>query len=189
MLHYSSDPPSLRVLQASAAILRTTLPVCHVTPYASRLKLNTDIGIIQLATRILGSGIQRRPRMTTQRHNLNVCTRKLSQDFRSGRTTTVVRPGFRRPLPHALSTRSRTHFPGGGSGCTFAPVIVTGAWGKDAALGLNDRLRCSRRFGLVRGGSCPQWRGHDCRFTPLIRSACGSFCSPSHSVCVHTNTD
>lgn len=80
-LHYSSDPPSSHVLQASAAILRTTHLVCHATPYASRQKLNTDIGIIQLATRISGSGIQRRPRVTMQGHNLDVRTRKLSQDF------------------------------------------------------------------------------------------------------------
>lgn len=80
-LHYSSDPPSSHVLQASAAIHRTTLPVCHATPYASRQKLNTDIGIIQLATRISGSGTQRRLRTITQGHNLDVRTRKLSQDF------------------------------------------------------------------------------------------------------------
>lgn len=80
-LHYSSDPPSSHVLQASAAILRTTHLVCHATPYASRQKLNTDIGIIQLATRISGSGIQRRPRMTTQGHNLDIRTRQLSHDF------------------------------------------------------------------------------------------------------------
>lgn len=79
-LHYSSDPPSSYVLQASAAILWTTRPVCHATPYASCQKLNTDIGIIQLATRISGSGIQCRPRMTTQGHNLDVRTRQLSQD-------------------------------------------------------------------------------------------------------------
>lgn len=87
LLHYSSDPPPSHVLQASAAILRTTLPVCHVTPYASRQKLNTDIGIIQLATRILLRGTQRRPRMTTQGHNLNVRTRKLSPvpSFRADR--------------------------------------------------------------------------------------------------------
>lgn len=54
-LHYSSDPPPSHVFQASAAILRTTLPVCHVTPCASRQKLNTDIGIIQLATAYLTS--------------------------------------------------------------------------------------------------------------------------------------
>lgn len=86
-LHYSSDPPSSHVLQASAAILRTTHLVCHVTPYASRQKLNTDIGIIQLATRISGSGIQRRPRMTVQGHNLDVRTRKLSpvSSFRADR--------------------------------------------------------------------------------------------------------
>lgn len=61
--------------------------MCHATPYASRQKLNTDIGIIQLATRISGSGIQRRPRMTTQGHNLNVRTRKLSPvpSFRADR--------------------------------------------------------------------------------------------------------
>lgn len=46
LLHYSSDLPPSHVLHASAAILWTTLPVCHVTPYASRQKLNTDIGII-----------------------------------------------------------------------------------------------------------------------------------------------
>lgn len=80
-LHYSSGSPSSHVLQASAAILWTTHLVCHVTPYASRQKLNTDIGIIQLATRISGSGIQCRPRMTTQRHNLNVRTRQLSHDL------------------------------------------------------------------------------------------------------------
>lgn len=79
--------PSSHVLQASAAILWTTLSVCHVTPYASRQKLNTDIGIIQLATRILLRGTQRRPRMTTQGHNLNVRTRKLSPvpSFRADR--------------------------------------------------------------------------------------------------------
>lgn len=79
-LHYSSGSPSSHVLQASAAILRTTHLVCHATPYASRQKLNTDIGIIQLATRISVRGIQRRPRMTTQGHNLDVRTRKLSHD-------------------------------------------------------------------------------------------------------------
>ena len=73
--------PSSHVLQASAAILRTTLSVCHATPYASRQKLNTDIGIIQLATRISVRGIQCRPRMTTQGHNLDVRTRQLSHDF------------------------------------------------------------------------------------------------------------
>ena len=79
--------PSSHVLHASAAILRTTPPVCHATPYASRQKLNTDIGIIQLATRISGSGIQRRPRMTVQGHNLNVRPRKLSpvSSFRTDR--------------------------------------------------------------------------------------------------------
>lgn len=47
----------------------------------------------------------------------------------------------------------------------------------------------SCRFGLVGVGSRPQGRGHDCRSTLLICSARGSFLSPSHSVCVHTNTD
>lgn len=47
----------------------------------------------------------------------------------------------------------------------------------------------SCRFGLVGVGSRPRWRGHDCRSTLLICSACGSFLSPAHSVCVHTNTD
>lgn len=61
--------------------------MCHVTPYASRQKLNTDTGIIQLATRILLRGTQRRPHMTTQGHNLNVRTRKLSPvpSFRADR--------------------------------------------------------------------------------------------------------
>ena len=111
-----------------------------------------------------------------------------AQFLRSGRTTTVVRPGFRRPLPHALSTRSRTHF-GGESCCTVAPVIVTGAWGKDAALGLNELVGFPVGFVLLWGGSAPIWWGHDCRSTPLIRSACGGCRSPSHSVCVHTNTE
>ena len=73
--------PSSHVCHASAAIHRTTPPVCHATPYASRQKLNTDIGIIQLATRIPLRGIQRRPRMTAQGHNLNVRTRKLNPVF------------------------------------------------------------------------------------------------------------
>lgn len=61
--------------------------MCHVTPYASRQKLNTDIGIIQLATRISGSGIQRRPRMTAHGHGLDVRPRKLSpvSSFRADR--------------------------------------------------------------------------------------------------------
>ena len=86
-LHYSSDPPSSHVLHASVAILRTTPPVCHATPYASCQKLNTDIGIIQLATRIPLRGTQRRPRMTAQGHNLNVRPRKLSpvSSFRADR--------------------------------------------------------------------------------------------------------
>lgn len=113
MLHYSSDPPSSHVLQASAAIHRTTLPVCHATPYASRQKLNTDIGIIQLATRISGSGIQCRPRMTTQRHNLNVRTRQLSHDlsFRadhdsgSSGPSTPTSSRSLDPIAHRLSRR------------------------------------------------------------------------------------
>lgn len=61
--------------------------MCHATPYASRQKLNTDIGITQLATRILLRGTQRRPRMTAQGHNLNVRPRKLSpvSSFRADR--------------------------------------------------------------------------------------------------------
>ena len=61
--------------------------MCHATPYASRQKLNTDIGIIQLATRILLRGTQRRPRMTAQGHNLNVRPRKLNpvSSFRADR--------------------------------------------------------------------------------------------------------
>lgn len=61
--------------------------MCHATPYASRQKLNTDIGIIQLATRIPLLGTQCRPRMTAQGHGLEVRTRKLSpvSSFRADR--------------------------------------------------------------------------------------------------------
>ena len=109
-LHYSSDPPSSHVLQASAAIHRTTLPVCHATPYASREKLNTDIGIIQLATRIVLRGTQRRPRMTTQGHNLNVRTRKLSPvpSFRADRECGSSEPSTL--TLRALSDRSLRAF-------------------------------------------------------------------------------
>ena len=103
--------PSSHVLQASAAIHRTTLPVCHVTPYASRQKLNTDIGIIQLATRISGSGIQRRPRMTTQGHNLDVRPRKISpvSSFRADRE--CGSPGPSTLTLRALSSRSLRALP------------------------------------------------------------------------------
>lgn len=90
MRHYCTTHPtrpSSHVCHASAAIHRTTPPVCHATPYASRQKLNTDIGIIQLATRILLRGIQRRPRMTAHGHGLDVRPRKLSpvSSFRADR--------------------------------------------------------------------------------------------------------
>ena len=102
--------PSSHVCHASAAILRTTPPVCHATPYASRQKLNTDIGIIQLATRISGSGIQRRPSMTAQGHNLNVRPRKLSpvSSFRADRECGSSGPSTL--TLHALSDRSLRAF-------------------------------------------------------------------------------
>ena len=60
--------------------------MCHATPYASRQKLNTDIGIIQLATRIPLRGTQRRPRMTAQGHNRDVRPENSTQfSFRADR--------------------------------------------------------------------------------------------------------
>lgn len=84
--------------------------MCHATPYASRQKLNTDIGIIQLATRILVRGTQRRPRMIAQGRNLNVRPRKLSpvSSFRADRECGSSGPST---LSHrALSGRSLRAF-------------------------------------------------------------------------------
>ena len=78
--------------------------------------------------------------------------------LRSGRTTTVVRPGFRRPLPHALSARSRTHF-GGGSCCTFAPVIVTGAQVKGHRLAIKRWALAFLSFWFGWGGVVPPMEG------------------------------
>lgn len=85
--------------------------MCHATPYASRQKLNTDIGIIQLATRISGSGIQRRPRMTAQGHNRDVRPRKLNpvSSFRAGRECGSSGPSTL--TLHALSGRSLRALP------------------------------------------------------------------------------
>lgn len=84
--------------------------MCHATPYASRQKLNTDIGIIQLATRIPLLGTQCRPRMTAQGHNLNVRTRKLSPvpSFRADRECGSSGPSTL--TLHALSDRSLRAF-------------------------------------------------------------------------------
>lgn len=84
--------------------------MCHATPYASRQKLNTDIGIIQLATRIPLRGIQRRPRMTAQGHGLDVRPRKLSpvSSFRADRGCGSSGPST--PTLRALSGRSLRAF-------------------------------------------------------------------------------
>ena len=110
--------------------------------------------------------------------------------LRSGRTTTVVRPGFRRPLPHALSARSCTHF-GGGSCCTFASVIVIGAQVNGRGLANRQRTQVVLFFWFGWGGVVPPVEGARLPLYPaqLICSACGSCRSPSHSVCVHTNTE
>lgn len=78
--------------------------------------------------------------------------------FRSGRTTTVVRPGLRRPLPHALSTRSCTHF-GGGSCCTFASVIVVGAQVNGRGLGIKRSASALLSFWFGWGGVVPPMEG------------------------------
>lgn len=114
MRHYCTTHPtrpSSHVCHASAAIHRTTPPVCHATPYASRQKLNTDIGIIQLATRIPLRGTQRRPRMTAQGHNRDVRPRKLSpvSSFRADRECGSSGPSTL--TLHALSGRSLRALP------------------------------------------------------------------------------
>ena len=163
--------------------------MCHATPYASRQKLNTDIGIIQLATRIPLRGTQRRPRMTAQGHNRDVRPRKLSpvSSFRADRECGSSGPSTL--TLHALSNRSLRAFRAASWALLGAFVLLAQRQRANKTLGDNTGPTCACPFGLVGVGSRPQWRGHDCRSTLLICSACGSFLSPAHSMCVHTNTD
>lgn len=162
LLYYSSDPPPSHVLQASAAILRTTLPVCHATPYASRQSLIPISVLYSLLPRILLRGTQRRPRMTTQGHNLNVRTRKLSpvSSFRADRECGSSGPSTL--TIYALSDRSLRAFRAASWALLSAFVLLAQRQRANKTLGDDTGLTCACPLGLVGVGSRPQRRGHDC---------------------------
>lgn len=162
--------------------------MCHATPYASRQKLNTDIGIIQLATRISDSGIQRRPRMTTQGNRLDVRTRKLSplSSFRADHDSGSS--GFSTPTSSRSLVPIAYTLSGVGSCCTSAPVIVTGAQVNGHGLANQQRTQVVLFFWFGWGGVVPPLGGGTtiASTRSSVPLAGASVCP--RGVCVHIDT-
>lgn len=141
--------------------------------------------LYSLLPRILLRGTQRRPRMTTQGHNLNVRTRKLSPapSFRADRECGSSGPSTL--TLRALSNRSLRALRAASCALLSAFVLLGQRQRANNTLGDNTGPTCSCPFGLVGVGSRPQWRGHDYQVAPLICPACGSALASSQCVRAH----
>ena len=150
--------------------------MCHATPYASRQKLNTDIGIIQLATRISGSGIQRRPRMTAHGHGLDVRPRKLSpvSSFRADRE--CGSSGLSTLTLRALSCRSLRAFRAA-SWALMAHSLSSHRASEQTRRWETTRARCAHVVSVWLGwGRAPNGGGTTaaprCSSVPLAEASC-----------------